>query len=135
MILKKMASGVGLIVATFGCNSGAREVPADAATAKAASAYAYYATLVRRQLNDSNPARVEQELACEGGRLIERFGGAVAGKEMGRIRDAVFDTASAETRRRVMEGIQLRGYDSNGPACDSLRSRADSVHPLPARTP
>jgi hypothetical protein len=93
--------------------------------------------LVRKQLSDPDPARVEQEMMCEGDRMSRALGEAEA---EARIR-AALDTAylhhsDSVALRRVSSALAGRVLGTGDHVCDSLIAAADRTDPIvPVRQP
>ena len=117
-------------LAAAGC-AKAPEPSRDGSPVYEGRAYEHYDQLFRAQLSSTAPAIQEQELVCEVGRLADRFSMDTVEKKLRRLRTRILDSAGPEAERRRARGIQLRDYEGAGPICDSLRRKADSLHPLP----
>lgn len=131
-----------LAVATL-CASGACKRPAHDAPRTPSSVTAYpraadrFMLLVRKQLSDADPARVEQEMMCEGERMSRALGAAEAATRIGDALDTAYvSRADTFALRRVADSLAGRTFGTGDHVCDSLIARADSVDPIvPVRHP
>jgi hypothetical protein len=87
--------------------------------------------LVRKQLSDPDPARVEQEMMCEGERMSRALGAAEAAA---RVSDAL-DTAYPQhddtvALQRVARALAGRTIGTGDHVCDSLIAAADRTDPI-----
>ena len=87
--------------------------------------------LIRRQLTDADPVQTEQEINCEGERMVRALG---PGEAAARIRSAL-DTAYPHHRDSVAlvrVGRMLGGlsFGADPDVCDSLIAAADRVDPI-----
>ena len=90
-----------------------------------------YARLLQRQLTDSNPIEVQQELSCEAGRLVDVLGGDEMRLRITGVEDSVYRTPAARAARaRVEEIVSGRSYEVGGALCDSLNAIADREDPI-----
>ncbi len=90
-----------------------------------------YARLLRRQLSDSNPIALQQQLSCEAARLIDSLGPDEMQLRVAGVEDSVYRTPAARAARtRVDQVISGRSYEVGGPVCDSLNAIADREDPI-----
>lgn len=93
--------------------------------------------LVRKQLSDRDPARVEQELMCEGERISRVLGAPEAAARISSALDTAYlhheDTVALRRVAQALGGLTLGTGDH---VCDSLIAAADRTDPIvPVRQP
>ena len=133
-----------ILILTSLSTSGACKRPAHEAARVAPHSVAEYpraadrfTLLVRKQLSDPDPVRVEQETMCEGERMSRVLG---ASEAAARISDAL-DTAylhhdDTVALRRVARALAGRTLGTGDHVCDSLIAAADRTDPIvPVRQP
>jgi hypothetical protein len=124
--------------------SGACQRPAhDAARASPQSLEQYphavdrFMQLVRKQLSDSDPVSVEQQMMCESERVSRALGAAEAEARILTALDTAYmhrdDSVALQRIGRAMAGRVLGTGDH---VCDSLIAAADRTDPIvPVRQP
>ncbi len=90
-----------------------------------------YARILRGQLVDPEPVKVEQELACEGSRISDLLGVDEATRRMKGVRDSVLaNPRDRAAHERVLRLLSDQVIQYSGPLCDSLNAIADREDPI-----
>ncbi len=124
-----------LITLTAGVALAACSEPLPKGPAKSVKSYPNaadrYARLLRRQLSDSDPVDLQQELSCEQWRLSQALGVDDALLRVAAVRDTVLAAPDARAAHaRVQRMVAGRSYEVGGALCDSLNVIADREDPI-----
>ena len=132
-----------LIVATLFAPGACKRPAHDAlhtqsrATTEYPRAADRFILLVRKQLDDSDPVRVEQEMMCEGERMSRALGARQAAARISGALDTAYpyheDTIALQ---RIAKALAGRVLGTGDHVCDSLIAAADRIDPIvPVRQP
>ena len=93
--------------------------------------------LVHKQLSDSDPVRVEQEMMCEGERMSRALGpGEAAARIRGALDTAYLHHDDSLALPRVARALAGHALSTGNHVCDSLIAAADRTDPIvPVRQP
>ncbi len=117
-------------VAALGCAPPPPKGPAHT-VASHPRALDRYARLLRRELADSDPIAVHQEMACEQSRLFDALGGEEMVIRANSVEDSIFPTQVARIQRDMIRNrLAGRSFETGGALCDSLRRIADREDPI-----
>jgi len=87
--------------------------------------------LVRKQLTDPDPVRIEQEMMCEGERMSRALGARQAAARISSALDTAYpyheDTIALQ---RVANALAGRALGTGDHVCDSLIAAADRIDPI-----
>jgi hypothetical protein len=90
-----------------------------------------YARLQAELLTTSEPLRVQQEMSCEGARIVRAFGYNEGRLRLQGVEDSILrDSKARERQRAVSQVLAGNSFSVSGPTCDSLDAAAAREVPL-----
>jgi hypothetical protein len=126
---------MGLLLCLAACGEPLPKGPARTLTTYPDAADRY-ARLKRRQLSDSNPVAIQEQVMCEIARMGRALGPDEVQLRIAGVEDSLYRTpADRAARARVDAIVSGRSYEVSGPLCDSLNAIADREDPIVKATP